>query len=266
MPILRLFLGWISLIITIVLLGSPAASDAQRRSTMHRPRHMTSVRVWAGPRAWFLPHFYPNPYINGTRRAFPRPHTYYGSRGSVRLEVKPVETKVYVNGYYSGVVDSYDGFFQRLYLPPGKHEIELRLEGYRSIRQALYLPAGSTFHIKNLMKRVGDGLQRRQPAQTFARPHRESSRSSTRLHGMAHTPEASRRGTVVIRVQPVDATIRIDGEDWQSPDESHLDLKLSVGEHRIDVDRTGYESHATVIQVRSEEKTSVNISLQRRWQ
>ncbi|MEE2791805.1 MAG: PEGA domain-containing protein [Acidobacteriota bacterium] len=266
MPILRRFIGWISLIITAVLLGFPTASDAQRYGTMmRRPRHMTSVRVWAVPRPWFHPHFYPNPYINGTWRTFPRRPTYYGSRGSVRLEVKPVETEVYVDGYYAGVVDSYDGFFQRLYLTPGKHKLELRLQGYRSIKQALYLPAGSTFHIKNLMKPVGDGIKTRRPTQTFAEPHREAPPSSTRLHrGGVPTPDANSRGTVAIRVQPADATVRIDDEEWQSPDGSRLDLELSVGRHRIDVDRAGYESHTTVIQIRPEEKTLVNISLPRK--
>ena len=254
MPILRPFIGWISLIITTVLLGFPTASDAQRHGTMRRPRHMTSVRVWAGPRPWVHPHLYPNPYINRTWRTFPRLHTYYGNRGSVRLEVKPVETEVYVDGYYAGVVDSYDGFFQRLYLAPGKHKIKLRLQGYRSITQALYLPAGSTSHIKNLMKSVGDGIRTRRPTQTFAGPHR----------GGVTTPDASSRGTAAIRVQPADATIRIDDEEWQSPDGSPLDLKLNVGRHRIDVDRAGYESHTTVIQIRPEEKTLVNISLPRK--
>ena len=50
---------------------------------------------------------------------------YYYDLGSVRLQVKPEDTEVYVDGYYVGVVDEYDGVFQRLRLPSSEHEIEL---------------------------------------------------------------------------------------------------------------------------------------------
>ena len=63
--------------------------------------------------------------------------TGYGYRlrapdASVRLDVKPKEAEVYVDGYYAGVVDDFDGTFQRLRVEPGEHEIELWLDGYRT--------------------------------------------------------------------------------------------------------------------------------------
>src|SRR5690348_18075962 len=43
---------------------------------------------------------------------------YYRSRyrdgGSVRIQVEPSKTRVYVDGYYAGIVDDFDGIFQRL--------------------------------------------------------------------------------------------------------------------------------------------------------
>ncbi len=54
------------------------------------------------------------------------------ARSSVRLQVKPTQTEVYVDGAYTGLVDNYDGLFQRLHLPPGEHEIELYLGGTRA--------------------------------------------------------------------------------------------------------------------------------------
>ena len=38
----------------------------------------------------------------------------------------PRNAEVYVDGRYAGIVDDYDGTFQRLDLEPGSHEIEIR--------------------------------------------------------------------------------------------------------------------------------------------
>ncbi len=46
--------------------------------------------------------------------------------GALRLKVKPREASVYVDGYYAGVVDDFDGVFQRLHLSSGPHLIEIR--------------------------------------------------------------------------------------------------------------------------------------------
>ena len=47
--------------------------------------------------------------------------------------------------YYAGIVDDFDGFFQRLTLPPGQHDITLYLEGYRTIdRRSISRPVRPT--------------------------------------------------------------------------------------------------------------------------
>jgi hypothetical protein len=53
--------------------------------------------------------------------------------GSLRLKVKPRDAQVYVNGYYVGPVDDFDGVFQRLHLPSGPHRIEVRAPGYETL-------------------------------------------------------------------------------------------------------------------------------------
>jgi hypothetical protein len=53
--------------------------------------------------------------------------------GAIRLKVKPSDASVYVDGYYAGVVDDFDGSFQRLRLQPGPHRIEIRAIGYRPL-------------------------------------------------------------------------------------------------------------------------------------
>ena len=80
----------------------------------------------------------------------------YSNQGAVRIEVNPKDSRdeieVYVDEAHAGVVDDFDGAFQRLYLPPGKHEIEIRLDGYQPIRMAIFVSAGSTYHIRGRME------------------------------------------------------------------------------------------------------------------
>ena len=51
----------------------------------------------------------------------------------------PRDAEVYVDGYYAGDVDDFDGTFQRLRVEPGEHEIEIYKDGFRPFRQKVYL-------------------------------------------------------------------------------------------------------------------------------
>jgi len=53
--------------------------------------------------------------------------------GAIRLKVKPSDASVYIDGYYVGVVDDFDGAFQRLRLEPGPHRLEIRSQSYRPL-------------------------------------------------------------------------------------------------------------------------------------
>ena len=50
--------------------------------------------------------------------------------GRLRLKVKPEHAQVFVDGYFVGLVDRFDGVFQRLHIEPGPHRIEFRADGY----------------------------------------------------------------------------------------------------------------------------------------
>jgi hypothetical protein len=57
------------------------------------------------------------------------PQTSYsssGDDGSLRLKIKPNNAEVYVDGYYVGLVDEFDGLFQRLHIESGAHRVEVR--------------------------------------------------------------------------------------------------------------------------------------------
>ena len=59
---------------------------------------------------------------------------------------------VYVGEAQAGVVDDFDGIFQRLYLPPGKHEIEIRLDGYQPLRQVVFVTVGNSYNIRGQLQ------------------------------------------------------------------------------------------------------------------
>jgi PEGA domain-containing protein len=53
-------------------------------------------------------------------------------QGNLKLKVKPRAAKVYVDGYYVGVVDEFDGAFQKLPLNAGRHHVKIEAEGYET--------------------------------------------------------------------------------------------------------------------------------------
>jgi hypothetical protein len=89
---------------------------------------------------------------------FGRPYGYYGGGpaygyyaiapgfvfGSVRIVDAPPDAQVFVDGYYAGVVDDYDGVFQHLNLEPGSHRIDIQLPGYAPIGFDVFVQPGET--------------------------------------------------------------------------------------------------------------------------
>ena len=90
---------------------------------------------------------YPYPYGPGR----------YTSEADVKLRITPKEAEVYVDGYFAGTVDEFDGAFQRLRVVPGQHEIVVYLEGYRSIKERLYLGPNTSRKIERSMEKLEPG-------------------------------------------------------------------------------------------------------------
>ena len=63
------------------------------------------------------------------------PQSSYSSNdeGALRLKIKPRAAEVFVDGYFVGVVDDFDGIFQRLHIDSGPHRIEVRAQGYEPL-------------------------------------------------------------------------------------------------------------------------------------
>jgi hypothetical protein len=195
----------------------------------------------------------------------------------VRLDVDPKEAEVYVDGYYAGIVDDYDGVFQRLHLEPGEHEIALYREGYRTAHQNVYLTPRSTRKITLTLERLaaGDIAEPRpspppSPPQT-GRPGRQRDRgpAGRRVPGpgdvVPQQGPASSYGTLSIRVQPPDTIVLVDGERWEGPrGQDRLTVELPEGRHRVEIQKDGYEPFSSEVTVRRGETTPLNVSLRAR--
>ena len=99
-----------------------------------------SVDAQWGPYGWFPPFAYA-----------------HGPYSSLRLQISARDTEVFVDGYYAGIVDDFDGFMQRLHVEPGQHTIQLYLAGHRIAEQQVSLQPGGTFRIRHTMEPLAAG-------------------------------------------------------------------------------------------------------------
>ena len=167
-----------------------AEADAQRRRGGRRrvARPAVRVNVGFGYRPFFYGGFYSPYYYQPYGYYYGPPYVgaYYEPTGALRVQVKPEATEVWVDGYLAGVADSFDGFFQRLRLPPGEYDIELRLDGYRSVRERVLLSPGSTFKIEHFMEPLQPGETTPPPPEPIARelmpPDRRTRLSDQHIH------------------------------------------------------------------------------------
>ena len=234
----------------------PAHAQRGRHGYRSRPVIVHSPLV-------FRSHYHP--YYLGFGQWYPPPvfgypGGFYGGDhfSSVRLQVSQRDAMVYVDGYAAGVVDDYDGVFQRLQLIPGHHEIVVYLPGHRTLRQNLYLNPRSTHTIRHTLAPLSAGeaedpqpVPRAMPAVPGAPPQFEASR-----------PETRRTGTLALRVQPADASVYVDDEPWKGPQgQDRLVISLAEGSHRIRVEKRGYQTFFVDVDVRGGETTSFNVSL-----
>jgi hypothetical protein len=163
----------------VSMFALPAVADAQgRRVAVIRSRPAVRVGVYYGPsiryRPWYgigfgyYPFYgygynygfglgYGYGYGYGYYPWYPPYSGYYDNSSSLRLQVSPRETQVFVDGYYAGTVDDFDGAFQRLRLEPGQHDLELFMPGHRSFTQKIYLQPVNTFRVRHTMEPLGAG-------------------------------------------------------------------------------------------------------------
>jgi PEGA domain len=109
---------------------------------------------WYGGYGFGYPGFgYAGGYYGGGGGGYSSSQSYSES-GSLRLKIDPRSAQVYVDGYFVGVVDSFDGVFQKLGLEGGGHKVELKADGYEPLEFEVLITPGETVTYKGEMKRI----------------------------------------------------------------------------------------------------------------
>lgn len=187
-------------------------------------------------------------------------YAFYDIESSLRLQVTPRETEVFVDGYFAGRVDDFDGRFQRLHIQPGAHELTLYLDGHRKVTQEVLIQPRASFRIRYTMVKLS---ARETPEARPAWPKPPASGEPRPPEGDTVQRDAA-YGSIAIRVQPGDAEISIDGQRWEGgSDRAPLVIQLAAGEHNIDVRKEGYRSYTRRVDVRGGETLPINVSLSR---
>jgi len=225
----------------------------------------------------------------------PFPYRVIQADSAVHFEVTPKEAEVYVDGYYAGVVDDFDGMFQKLHLPSGGHDITTYRDGFRAFTEHVYLTPDSTFTIKHKMEPLAPGeiaearpipatppqtpenpeqpgpargrVGRRAPLPPngpFPRGGPSQPNGPLPPSGPPNNPapaDQTASGTLDISVQPTDAEVLIDGQ--ASGGSAPLLVDVSEGEHTIQVRKQGYVGYLTSVRIRRGETLPLNITLRR---
>jgi hypothetical protein len=75
-------------------------------------------------------------------------------QGHLKLKVKPRNAKVYVDGFFIGMVDEFDGAFQKLALNSGRHKVEVRAEGYETAEFDVLISPEQTVTFQGELKKL----------------------------------------------------------------------------------------------------------------
>jgi hypothetical protein len=262
------------------------------------------VGVFVGPSYYYRPIYRPyyfdpfyRPYYYRSFYWYPYAQIGYGygrfdGSASLRIQVMPRDTEVYIDNYYAGTVDDFDGMFQRLHIEPGAHDVTLYREGYRTVRQRVYIQPTGTFRLRYNMVPLGPGeTPEPRPAEPPPPPPQQGTPYPPQGApypppgprgaypppppgapqgaypppgpGPAARSEPSGGASLSIRIQPANAEVLIDGERWESSGDERLVVQVAPGVHHVEARRDGYRTYVSDINVRPGETSNVNISLTR---
>jgi hypothetical protein len=229
----------------------------------YRPYNRYRYGYWDQDAYW-APYYYGYGYGYGYGSSYPRySRGYYREAGALRLRVEPEQTKVFVDGYYAGVVDDFDGIFQRLYLAPGRHEVMLRLDGHRSHTFRIYVPIDQTLKLHHRMV-AGEGNDRADFGGEW--DDEADARPSVAARGAEPeaTPAVEREawGSLRLDVQPGDASVYVDGEFRGTVREART-MRLPAGVHKVEIVRPGFRTIERDARVEPDETEEIVAELEK---
>ena len=194
-----------------------------------------------------------------------------GNVAQLRTLVEPAKARVYIDGYYAGIADDFDGLLQRLNVSPGRHDVTFKLEGYASHTFSVYANRDQTLKLRWDMVK-GSGDTRDSIGEEYDRRSdrdgdrdrdldrdsaRDSADRSAEVDADRRTPRQvqpapdAARGELLLEIEPSDASVYVDGEFYGKASQVTR-VELSAGRHRIEVVRPGYRTEETEVNVEGE--------------
>lgn len=290
----------VSLVVFALLAAWPADALAQRGGRGRGGGGRSPVVVVSPQRTVVYPPWYGpfGPY--GWPYQYPYPYRGYGydSSAGLRIQATPRETEVYVDGARAGIVDDYDGIFQRLHLVPGEHEIALYLAGFRSWSERRYFAPRSDQRILHTMLQLAPGQpddprpmppprldrdardpgdagrfpddrpmpgDRREPPQPRNPPPPDRPMNPPppdRPENTRPVNEPRNFGTLSVGILPADADVLVDGKKQALvTGQDRLIIQLPEGVHRLVIQKTGFQTWETDLQIRRGRTLAFNVSL-----
>lgn len=296
--------------------SSSGLSQAERRhpraGTGRGGRYSSPYYYYPGWGYWYSPGYWPgyyygySPYWGGSLYYGTGGYGYYGGgyygspyvyrshhasdAGALRILVDPEDTKVYVDGYYAGEVDDFDGMFQRLYVSSGRHEVTLKRDGYITHRIRVYVGEDVTLKLRHEMEkgsgpdtledlageqglyeerrppshRDDDSAPESEPPYATEPPRREQDRNEGPMAG----PGAGRAdasvspGLLSLAVNPDDASVYVDGRFFGSARQTG-EIELAAGPHRVEIVRPGYRTVDRRVVIEAGRMETLAIALER---
>lgn len=200
---------------------------------------------WGYGAYWGAP-YYPYPYAV-------TPAENVGPAG-IEIDVSPRNARVIANGEDVGRVKDYDGRWDHLRVGAGRQVLEIRAEGYKTLRVVVDAEAGRAYRLEYALEK-GEGIDPRSQDPAALPPPQAARPATTAIEAPPADGVAGaglEKGFLRLSVTPVDAAVYLDGEYFARGDEiSRLRgaIPLAVGEHRIEVVRPGFKSKAVLVNV-----------------
>jgi len=147
--------------------GRTVVVPDRRRTVIVRPPNVYNhydprYRSPYGYGAFGLGYFYYDPYRWSGGSTYPgygygggysqRPYSTFDV-GELRLDVSPRHAQVFVDGYYAGVVDDFDGAFQALKLESGAYRIDISAPGYDTLTFDVRIHPGQDVRYRGALRR-----------------------------------------------------------------------------------------------------------------
>ncbi len=168
-------------------------------------------------------------------------------------------------------MDDFDGAFQRLHLSPGRHEIALKQEGFKTHRMMVYAPSGHTVKLRYAMIRgtgedARDDLAAAAPAHDGSRDLGERNdvdRAGVRAGdgGPSTVEEPTGPGELSLSLRPEDASVYVDGSFRGSGRQAER-LLLPPGRHRVELARPGFRTLDREVDIEAGRTVELNASME----